>query len=142
MVVYEPINRPTTPAPWYEALDTAALSPAHAQIVTEIERRRVHADPDRRRALVFDERDLVRAFRGAGFAEVQLTYEYRATAAQQVERVETKPAAWYLERSPHGEIARDLLGDAADDVLARLTGMEVTLPPRGQRAEAYVLARR
>jgi demethylmenaquinone methyltransferase/2-methoxy-6-polyprenyl-1,4-benzoquinol methylase len=137
--VYEPINRHTTPARWYDGLDAAALPATHRQIVAELERRDARANPDRPRALAFDERDLTRAFVDAGFAEVRLTYEYLQSAAQQSD---TKLGAWYLERSPYGDIARYLLGPGADDLLARLAGMEVKLPPRGRRAEAYLLARR
>jgi ubiquinone/menaquinone biosynthesis C-methylase UbiE len=139
VAVFEPINRHTTPARWYEALDASDLPPAHTRIVAELRARLHRQHPDRPRALAFDERDLVRAFVDAGFAEVRLTYEYTYTEAQ---RVQTKPVEWYLERSGYAEIAHSLVGDAADGLLACLAGRQVTLPQRGQSAEAYLVARR
>jgi hypothetical protein len=82
----------------------------------------------------------VRAFIEAGFAEVRLTYAYAYTEAQ---RPEMRPVEWYLERSPYAAIARGLFGDAAaEELLARLAGRQVTLPQRGKSAEAYLVARR
>ncbi|MBI3974329.1 MAG: methyltransferase domain-containing protein [Chloroflexi bacterium] len=139
--VYEPINRHMTPARWYEVLDGAALPPGyaevHEQIAAELRARRHRESPDRALAIAFDERDLVRAFIAAGFSEVKLTYEYVYTEAQ---RVETKPVEWYLQRAGYAEIARSLIGDDAEALLARFAGMEVTLPQRGKSAEAYLVA--
>jgi arsenite methyltransferase len=135
--VYEPINRHSVPARWYEALDGAALPAAHGAVVAELKARRDRETPDRDASIAFDERDLVSAFIAAGYSEVRLTYEYRYTHA---ERTEPKPAAWYLERSPYAEIARALLGERAELLLTRVSDMTVTLPQRGRSAAAHLLA--
>lgn len=139
---FDPINRYTTPARWYEAFDAARLPPADAtvydEIVAELRASLFREHPDRPRSLGFDERDLVGAFVAAGFAEVRLAYEYRWTEA---ERPRPRDVTWYLDRG-YGPLARARLGDAAEAHLARFAGQEVTLPFRGRAAEAYLVAHR
>lgn len=142
VATYDPINRHTTPARWYEAFDAAWLPPAdrvvYAEIVAELRERLFREHPDRPRSLAFDERDLVGAFVAAGFAGVRLTYEYAWTEA---ERPRPRAVMWYLDRG-YADLARARLGAAAAAHLAGFAGREVTLPLRGRSAEAYVVAHR
>ncbi|HEX2184563.1 MAG TPA: methyltransferase domain-containing protein, partial [Chloroflexota bacterium] len=140
VATFDPINGQTVPARWFDAFDPASLPPRDAaifrQLAEELRARRLRADLDRPVVLGFDERDLVRAFCEAGFARVQLTYEYGWTEAQ---RPRPTPVEELLVHA-YGELARERLGAAAEEHLAWFAGLRVTLPPRGALARAYVVA--
>jgi ubiquinone/menaquinone biosynthesis C-methylase UbiE len=139
---FDPINRHTVPARWYEAFDASWLPPAdgavYAELVAELRARRLGAHPDGPRSRGFDERDLAGAFIAAGFTDVRLAYAYRWT---EEERPRPRAVTWYLERG-YGALARARLGDDADAHLARFAGRQVTLPLRGRSTEAYIVAYR
>lgn len=140
--VFEPINRHTAPVRWYQAIDLVGLRPedrqAHADLSARLWDAYCHAEPDRVRGLGFDQHDLVQSFVKAGFTEVQLTYNYVWTSEQ---HAEVQSAAVYLDKSPYPAMARELLGDAADEYLGHISALPVQQPGRGIVAEAYVVAR-
>jgi ubiquinone/menaquinone biosynthesis C-methylase UbiE len=142
VATYDPINRHTVPARWYEAFDATWLPPAdaavYAELVAELWARRLRENPDGPRSRGFDERDLLTAFIAAGFADVRLDYTYRWIEA---ERPRPRAVTWYIERG-YAELARARLGDAAEAHLAHFAGREVTLPLRGRSAAAYLVAYR
>lgn len=118
-----------------------------AEVVPEYPRVRRHAwDRAESPMLGFDERDLVRWFRAAGFREVSLVYrEQHSDGARPVEHdeiarrlaVRPNPSA----RS-HEEAARDLLGAEAQAYLDKLTDVLVARGRRRHHGLALVSATR
>ncbi len=101
--------------------------------------------------LGWDEKDLLRWFEDAGFAEVTLTYEHVSTRTPAPKRVTAAARAkiaaqWQLRPNPHDpsfeETVRSILGDGADDFLSRFLDFLARHPAPSANAVAYISARR
>jgi ubiquinone/menaquinone biosynthesis C-methylase UbiE len=139
--IFEPINDLKAVRDWWSGdRDLTSIQAEHDQVVAYLHA----AANDNATMMGFDERDLTRWFVQAGFASVVLTYEqtYSRVAAG------GQPAVILgaLRQRPnpgspsYEEGARAVLGDAADDFLARYVELLRSQPGTQLTAVAYITA--
>jgi arsenite methyltransferase len=94
----------------------------------------------------WDERDLIRWFEAAGFASITVSYEFMSGV--RTRRLKRADIAAGMRGRPnpntpsYEEVAREALGDRADDYLDRYTRFLVNEGPRSASACVYVVAKR
>jgi SAM-dependent methyltransferase len=135
--VFEPINDVYLKARDVEAQEIAAALPDHPRV-------RMFAlgrDGENPSFLGFDERDLLRWFREAGFRHVQL--DYREVHVEGFGEAKRETVVRNLRFRPnpnaisHEEAARELLGEAADDYLDKLIAFELERGSKTHSASSF-----
>lgn len=139
--VWEPINnafsgyglQPAKP-------DLSQIAAEHERVVAHSQERWEH----RETMMGFDERDLVRWFVEAGFTTVRLFYEFNYLPIPQTRRqvlasIRNRPNPSLMS---YEEAAREVLGERAEEHLAKYARLLLSQPTRGGGAVALLTARR
>ncbi len=95
----------------------------------------------------WDERDLCDWFRGAGFSELAMTYEFvvvapdskKATKSEIAQRIHVRPNP---NMPSYEEIAHTVLGDQAEEYLDRYARFHLTRGLAGNYGVAFIFAKR